>query len=251
MIGFSGLMVAPVVDQENLWRMVHFPASGDEWVDYWHTTPPGTVYTGNTTVNISAPLTYLPLFQRRGSVVPLLDLDRADTLVLRTHSSAGTGHVATVYDDDGISTRADTHKEFFKLHASTSFPPSWPAEGKAHLRNQAPLDNGGRRRLQQAIMSVRHRVVHAGWQPAWNRVRWEITGVGLGLVDASSGPWGSAVHVVCGGVELPMAPMASVRSTATMDRGYWAVQGGTAVITLPLVAHAEWAVHCDIFSELK
>eukprot|EP01052_Picozoa_sp_SAG31_P020363 SAG31_NODE_1526_length_8004_cov_4.741176_9_plen_191_part_00 len=72
----DGLMVAPVLDQSASHRSVHFPANAatedeveEEWVDYWS---PGTspIYKGGTQANVSAPLTTLPLFQRRGSIIP-------------------------------------------------------------------------------------------------------------------------------------------------------------------------------------
>ena len=62
--------------------LVHFPP-GDDWVDYW---APSTSFAGGTSATVPAPLTTLPLFQRKGAVLAQLDLHDSSTLVLRTHA---------------------------------------------------------------------------------------------------------------------------------------------------------------------
>ena len=89
-------------------------------MDYW--APTSRAYPVNSTAVVSAPLTTLPVFQRKGSVVPLLDLGDARTLVLRTHAESNP-QTAKVYDDDGISTRAELLGEYFELRASTVYRP--------------------------------------------------------------------------------------------------------------------------------
>ncbi len=158
----DGLMVAPVVVENSTSRSVHFPA-GDDWVDYWsHGTKS---YHGGSDVIVPAPLTTLPLFQRKGSVVPKLDLDDERMLVLQTHAE-GASHQGFVYDDDGISTKAELHGQYFRMATETSFASS---------------------------VELTLRVEHADWQPRWQRVRWEVGG-------PSVGQWQS---VRCSGADLP------------------------------------------------
>lgn len=60
------LLVAPVVARGQRERAVRFPAG--DWVDWWS----GEVLAGDATRLVAAPLDHLPLYQRAGSVVPLL-----------------------------------------------------------------------------------------------------------------------------------------------------------------------------------
>lgn len=62
----DALLVAPVVERGARERTVVFP--GGDWADWWD----GSVYDGNQTATVSAPLSKLPLFLRRGGIVPLL-----------------------------------------------------------------------------------------------------------------------------------------------------------------------------------
>ena len=158
----DGLLVAPVVEENATSRSVHFPGD-DEWVDYWANTTAS--HKGGSTVTVAAPLTTLPLFQRKGSVVPMLDLDDDTVLVLNTHDD-GAPHHGTVYDDDGISTNAELHGEYFQLSTETRY---------------------------ESGTTLTARVEHAAWKPAWTHVRWEVVG-------SSVERWES---VRCGDVDLP------------------------------------------------
>jgi alpha-D-xyloside xylohydrolase len=60
------LLVAPVVARGQRARSVVFPPG--EWLDWWT----GAVHQGGVTETVDAPLGTLPLFLRRGGVVPLL-----------------------------------------------------------------------------------------------------------------------------------------------------------------------------------
>merc|ERR1740117_2169939 len=114
------LMVAPVSRQDYMnatSRQVHFPP-GHDWVDYWE--PSSKPYLGGSTVEVQAPLTTLPLFQRLGSVIPMVNPKDNRTLTLRTHES-GSAHTAMIYDDDGISTDAVLSGSYFQMEASTTF----------------------------------------------------------------------------------------------------------------------------------
>ncbi len=62
----DSLLVAPVVTEGATTRTVIFPEG--TWIDWWD----GTVYEGNKTVEVDAPLGKLPLFVLAGGLVPLL-----------------------------------------------------------------------------------------------------------------------------------------------------------------------------------
>ena len=61
------LLVAPVVDRDARDKQVVFPA-GSEWIDWWD----GSAHPGGASETVSAPLGVLPLYLRRGGIVPLL-----------------------------------------------------------------------------------------------------------------------------------------------------------------------------------
>jgi alpha-D-xyloside xylohydrolase len=167
----DGLMVAPVgatESQNSTQRTVHFPP-GYQWIDYWNPTT-GVTHQGGTNTVVAAPLTTLPLFQRKGSVVPMLDLDDETVLVLKTHDN-GQPHRGFVYDDDGISTNAELYNEYFRLATETSY--------------------GG------SSVTLTARVEHAHWEPTWRHVRWEVAG-------SRVEQWES---ITCGGETLPRVAM--------------------------------------------
>jgi len=60
------LLVAPVLERGQRDKAVIFPPG--RWIDWWN----GTVYEGDQTVSVDAPLGTLPLFLREGAIVPLL-----------------------------------------------------------------------------------------------------------------------------------------------------------------------------------
>ena len=101
------LMVAPVLEPGSE-RNVYLPAG--EWVDFWT----NDVYTGPTWLRRwPAPLDTLPLFVRRGAVIPM-GPDVAwtgerplDPLTLRAYPGREAS-VATLYEDDGESAGYET-----------------------------------------------------------------------------------------------------------------------------------------------
>ncbi len=60
------LLVAPVLERDQREKTVVFPPG--RWIDWWN----GSVYQGDQTMTVDAPLGTLPLFLREGAVVPLL-----------------------------------------------------------------------------------------------------------------------------------------------------------------------------------
>lgn len=79
----ADLLVAPVVDRGARERSVPFP--GGEWVDWWTGEVTSASDSGGSKT-VDAPLEKLPLFVRRGAMIPMLRPD-ADTLAVSTSTS--------------------------------------------------------------------------------------------------------------------------------------------------------------------
>ena len=188
----DGLLVAPVVEENATSRSVHFPGD-DDWVDYWANTTAS--HKGGSTATVAAPLTTLPLFQRKGSVVPMIDLDDATVLVLKTHDD-GTPHRGTVYDDDGISTNAELHGEYFNMHTETRY---------------------------ESGTTLTVRVEHAAWTPAWTHVRWEVAGLSVERWET----------LRCGDVDLPRVANGEVVGAVG---GWSVVEGKATVVVPMTIA---------------
>ncbi len=105
----DSFLVAPVLERGARRRMVYLPAG--EWVDYWSRE----LHEGPTWLNYPAPLEILPLFVRRGAIIPMgPEVDHTDqavgaVLVLDIYP-AGRGRFI-LYDEDappvGFSYTAD------------------------------------------------------------------------------------------------------------------------------------------------
>ncbi|HET89353.1 MAG TPA: DUF4968 domain-containing protein [Chloroflexi bacterium] len=81
----DSFLVAPVLERGARRRMVYLPVG--EWVDYWSRE----IYQGPTWLNYPAPLEILPLFIRRGAIIPLGPEEN------RTDHVAGRGLVFDIY----------------------------------------------------------------------------------------------------------------------------------------------------------
>ena len=98
----TDILVAPVFKPEDKRDSIYFPAG--TWIDFWD----GTQFEGNTWINdYPAPLEKLPLFVRKGAIIPMYqpmyyDWERPkDTLNLEIYPD---GHsVYELYEDDGIT----------------------------------------------------------------------------------------------------------------------------------------------------
>jgi alpha-D-xyloside xylohydrolase len=84
----DAFLVAPVLERGARRRMVYLPAG--DWVDYWSRE----VHEGPTWLNYPAPLEILPLFVRRGAIIPMgPDVDYTDQAV-------GVGLAFDIYPAD-------------------------------------------------------------------------------------------------------------------------------------------------------
>jgi alpha-glucosidase (family GH31 glycosyl hydrolase) len=89
------------------------------WFDYWD----GTVYAGQTTYDIVAPLDYWPLFVKSNSIIPTgpvmqyIDQYATDPLIFTCYMTTDGQAVYTLYEDDG-NTQAYRHGDFAKTTVS-------------------------------------------------------------------------------------------------------------------------------------
>ncbi|GIH10980.1 alpha-xylosidase [Rhizocola hellebori] len=109
------LLVAPMVSASQQ-RDVYLPEG--EWVDWWT----GEVHSGRSMLRVAAPLNQLPLFVRRGALIPTIEpSDRiADgPWEALTLLSFGDGGECEIRDDNGIS--------HVRVNADLSFEVTGPA----------------------------------------------------------------------------------------------------------------------------
>ena len=85
----DSFLVAPVLERGAQRRMLYLPVG--EWVDYWSRE----VYEGPIWLNYPAPLEILPLFVRRGAIIPM------GPEVDHTGQSVGAGLIFDIYTADG------------------------------------------------------------------------------------------------------------------------------------------------------
>ncbi len=99
----NNLLVSPVVDEGLTHKDVYLP--GGEWIDFFT----DAVYQGPQNIVVEVPLDKLPLFVKRGSIIPMLpvmnytDEFPADTLILTIYPAQGIEAYFSLYEDDGVS----------------------------------------------------------------------------------------------------------------------------------------------------
>ncbi len=93
----DSLLVAPVLERGARRRMVYLPVG--EWVDYWSRE----TYEGPTWLNYPAPLEILPIFIRRGAIIPMgpavCYVDEAVGARLAIHIYTAASGRFTLYDE--------------------------------------------------------------------------------------------------------------------------------------------------------
>jgi alpha-D-xyloside xylohydrolase len=125
------LLVAPVVVKGAVSRDVLFPPG--DWIDWWT----GQAHAGGHTETVAAPLGTLPLFLRRGGIVPLLrptidtlgpttqparvDSYAASPGVLYPRIGAGADGAFAVFDGARIETHATPHEVTVHVTSGTEF----------------------------------------------------------------------------------------------------------------------------------
>jgi len=99
----SSILVAPVVDENHITKNISFPVG--EWIDFYA----DNVITGGGSYVVQAPLDKLPLFVKRGSIIPMqpvmnyTDEFILDTLFLEIYPAQFSDASFSLYEDDGIS----------------------------------------------------------------------------------------------------------------------------------------------------
>ena len=107
----DALLVAPVVRDSVRQKEVTLPQG--TWINYWT----DAVVRGGRTVTVDAPLDQIPLFVRRGHILPTRPVashtgaQPVDTLGLEIYPSPDASAPYTLYEDDGITT-AHTEGQF-------------------------------------------------------------------------------------------------------------------------------------------
>lgn len=101
----SNLIVAPVVEKEASTKEIYLPLG--EWIDYHN----GTIHRGNQWISYPVELKTIPLFARKGSVIPEMPVqnyigEKKNAPVIFRIFPAATGRSASgeLYEDDGETT---------------------------------------------------------------------------------------------------------------------------------------------------
>jgi alpha-glucosidase len=148
----DSLLVAPVLEEGARRREVYLPAG--TWIDWWA----GKQHTGPVKISVEAPLDRLPLFVRGGAIVPLWPVQQyvgereIHVLTLRVFAASG-GERSFFYEDDGLS------------------PDAGRAEHHRLSRFTVLMGDAGN------AVTVQREFVSGSYQPEYQQVRLEITGL--------------------------------------------------------------------------
>lgn len=94
------LLVAPIFNEHDH-RSVYLPDG--KWVDYWT----GEVHSGPRHIDVAVPLDRLPLYVRKGAVIPMMQpanripLDYIDPVILDIYPSSKFGY--SFHEDEGVT----------------------------------------------------------------------------------------------------------------------------------------------------
>ncbi|MEA4937511.1 MAG: glycoside hydrolase family 31 protein [Paludibacter sp.] len=184
----SNLLVAPVVEKETSAKRIYLPQG--EWIDY---NDGKTVYKGKQWINYPVSLKTIPLFVKKGSVVPEMPVqqfigEKKNTPVLFNIYPAAEGRTASyeLYEDDDetngykldifskttirCTNRTDAFEIELKTDNHNGFAKSENRKTGICLRaEKAPkqiLVNG------KKIKSVRQEKIEAAWYDTDNTIRW-------------------------------------------------------------------------------
>ena len=193
---------------------MYFPA-GANWTDYWRADP--TVHVGGSRVTLPTSDATIPLFQRVGSVIPLLEMDGGQSvLTLRLDSCAEGSSLrttSTVYDDDGVSTRSAA----FVLEVTSECAAEGAGSWSASVREGA-------------------------WVPEWGgTIRFELRGQAVA-------EWS---HVLCNGHTIPYLGSAAgaLRALPSAVFGWVRGEGGVVTVAAALSPSAGSSVRCTALSQ--
>ena len=153
----DNFIVSPVVDEGLTHKDIFIPEG--EWVDFFT----DAVYQGPQNIVLEVPLDKLPLFVKRGSIVPMLpvmnytDEFPADTLILTVYPAQGIEAYFSLYEDDGVS--LDYQSGSF---ASTEFRQNISANDELNIIINPSLGNYSGKLSERTYLSSIH---HMGNMP--------------------------------------------------------------------------------------
>lgn len=95
------MLLAPVYEKNAVTQNVYLPDG--KWVNYWT----GEIKNGNLTYTVEAPVEQIPLFIKRGAIIPMRNyyssIEKGNNNVLTLHVYPGADGVFNLLEDDGIS----------------------------------------------------------------------------------------------------------------------------------------------------
>lgn len=98
----DNFLVAPIYEEGSRSRLVHFPED-DNWINYWT----GKEYTGGTNDTIEANINIIPLFVKKGAIIPMRSYSRSIIAgtndFLELHLYPGENSAFQLIEDDGSS----------------------------------------------------------------------------------------------------------------------------------------------------
>ncbi|MBN1412631.1 MAG: DUF5110 domain-containing protein [Spirochaetales bacterium] len=98
----ADLLVAPIMKTKSYMRQVYFP-EGPDWHDFWT----GRLYEGGSTRIVDAPIDVIPVFVRRGAVIPMIQTIQStrdyplQKIILNVYPALRIS--GSLYIDDGIT----------------------------------------------------------------------------------------------------------------------------------------------------
>ncbi|GGK27820.1 hypothetical protein GCM10007962_22620 [Yeosuana aromativorans] len=98
----DNFLVAPIYEEGSRARIVNFP-KGDTWINYWT----GEEYDGGTNETIQANINVMPLFVKKGAIIPMRSYSRSISKgsndFIELHLYPGKNGHFQLIEDDGIS----------------------------------------------------------------------------------------------------------------------------------------------------
>jgi alpha-glucosidase (family GH31 glycosyl hydrolase) len=199
------VLVAPVFKSEDKRDSIYFPDG--TWVDYWD----GREIKGSQWISgYPAPLDKLPLFVRKGAIIPMYqpmyyDWERpTDTLTLDTYPSGQSAY--EMYEDDGLTRE---HRQ--GISATTRFEVNAPESGNGPMKITLNPANGDfKGRLKERVYILEIHTTHSPKKVTINgksirtpKVRKsDVTNPSLQAEDGKSGSWSFDPTDRCGTLKI-------------------------------------------------
>jgi alpha-glucosidase (family GH31 glycosyl hydrolase) len=95
------MLLAPVYEKSSNKQTVFLPEGN--WIDYWN----GDKYSGNTSIQVNAPLENIPLFIKEGAIIPYRkfapSIEKGNNHEIKLEIYPGTNGQFNLLEDDGLS----------------------------------------------------------------------------------------------------------------------------------------------------